>query len=155
MPANPVALEIRHAVPGRARLRPKRHLGEKALKELGDRLASLPGVVRVLVRPNTTSIILEFAGKPEPLFETIHAQGIARIRPAPPPPPVGQVAQLGLLRADMLLKERTANTLDLNSAIALVLLVAAAVQAGRGQIVGPATTLLMSALSMIDRDRKT
>ena len=55
----------------------------------------------------------------------------------------------------MLLKERTANTLDLNSAIALVLLVAAAVQAGRGQIVGPATTLLMSALSMIDRDRKT
>jgi len=154
MPADTVALEIRHAVAGRARLRPKTAMGPAAFKALGDRIAAMPNIRRVVMRPNTTSIILEFAGQPEPIFEQIEAQGIARLRPAPPPPPVGQIAQLGLLRADMVLKDRTANTLDLNSAVSLLLLGAAAIQAGRGQIAGPATTLLMSALNMLDRDRK-
>jgi hypothetical protein len=83
----------------------------------------------------------------------IAAQGIARIRPAAPPPPIGQVAQLGLLRADMALKGSTQNTLDLNATLALLLLAGAAIQLGRGQIAGPATTLAMAALSMLDRNR--
>ena len=153
MTPDPVALEIRHAVPGRARLRPARPMDAGALKALGDAVSMVPGLTRVLVRPNTGSLILQFAGPPEALFTAITAQGIATIRPAAPPPPIGQVAQLGLIRADMVLKDGTRNTLDLNSTMALILLIAAMVQIGRGQIAGPATTLAMAALNMLDRGR--
>jgi hypothetical protein len=53
----------------------------------------------------------------------------------------------------MALKGRTQNALDLNSAAALLLFFGAAVQLGRGRIAGPATTLAMAALSMLDRER--
>ena len=124
-----------------------------ALKALGDTISMVPGLTRILVRPNTGSLILQFAGPPETLFNAIAAQGIATIRPPAPPPPIGQVAQLGLMRADMALKDSTRNTLDLNSTMALLLFVAAMVQIGRGQIAGPATTLAMAALNMLDRGR--
>jgi hypothetical protein len=124
-----------------------------ALKALGDSLAAVPGLHRVLVRPATGSLILEFDGASEPLLEAVAARGLARIRPPAPPPPIGQVAQMGLLRADMALKGSTQNTLDLNSTLALLLLAGAVVQLGRGQIAGPATTLAVAALSMLDRSR--
>ena len=153
MSADPVALELRHAVPGRVRLRPAKAMDADALKSLGDRLASVPGLRRVLMRPNKTSPILDFEGVQEPILAAITAQGIARIRPPAPPPPIGQVAQLGLLRADMALKSSTQDTLNLNSTLALLLLAGAAVQFSRGQIAGPATSLLLAALSMLDRSR--
>jgi len=124
-----------------------------ALKTLGDAIATVPGLTRVLVRPNTGSMILKFAGHPDALFTAITAQGLATIRHPAPPPPIGQVARLGMMRADMALKNRTRNTLDLNSTMALLLFAAAVVQIGRGQIAGPATTLATAALSMLDRDR--
>jgi hypothetical protein len=153
MPDKPVALENRHTVQGRARLRPARAMEATALKELADRIARVPGVARVLVRPATGSLILDFDGPYELLFQRIEAQGIARVRSPAPPPPLAQVAQLGLLQADMALKGRTQNALDLNSAAALLLFFGAAVQLGRGRIAGPATTLAMAALSMLDRER--
>lgn len=140
-------------MPGRARLRPEKPIEAGALKALGESLSAVPGLRRVVVRPNTGSLILEFHGAPGPLFEAIAAQGIARIRPPAPPPPIGQVAQLGLLRADMALKDSTQNTLDLNSTLALALLGAAVVQLARGHVAGPATTLAMAALNMLDRGR--
>ena len=152
MPAKPVALEIRHAVRGRARLRPVRAMEADALQALADRIAAVPGLHRVLVRPNTGSLILDFEGAPAPLFETIATNGIARIHPPAQPPPIGQVAQLGLTRADLALKSQTGNALDLNSAVALILLVGAVIQASRGRIAGPATTLAIAALSMLDRE---
>lgn len=154
MPDRPVALEIRHAVPGRARLRPARAMDAPALKALADRMAAVPGLARVLARPATCSLILGFDGPPEPLFQAIEAAGIARIRPPAPPPPLAQVAQLGLMRADMALKGRTENALDLNAAVALLLMLGAVVQLGRGRIAGPATTLAIAALSMLDRERQ-
>lgn len=153
MAPDPVVLEIHHAVPGRVRLRPAKPMDTGGLKALGDMIAMVPGLTRVLVRPNTGSMIVQFSGQPDAFFKAITAQGIATIRHPAPPPPIGQVAKLGLMRADMALKDRTANTLDLNSTMALLLFAAAIVQIGRGHIAGPATTLAMAALSMLDRDR--
>jgi hypothetical protein len=66
------------------------------------------------------------------------------------PPPVGQTMQLGLLQAEVSVKRRTDGALDLRSAIATLLILMAVVQLTRGRIAGPATTLLMSALSVLD-----
>ncbi|SEQ26796.1 hypothetical protein [Thalassovita taeanensis] len=151
MPTKPVALEELHVIDGRARLRPAMSLEPDALKALADRIAAVPAVRRVLARPATGSLIVEFDGPAAPVFEEIGAQEIARIRPQPAPPPITQVARFGLMRADMNLKNATDGTLDLNSTVALLLFMGAAVQVARGQIAGPATTLVMAALAMLDR----
>lgn len=154
MEPRPPVLEICHSVPGRLRLRPTKALEAEALTALAQRLASVAGVARVISRPNTGSLIVEFAGATEALQEKIAELGIARLRAPDPPPPIGQVAQLGLLRADMALQDRTGKTLDLNSAVTLLLIAGAIVQLARGQVAGPATSLLMGALTMLERGRK-
>lgn len=154
MQARAPVLEIQHAVPGRARLRPAKLLDAAALTALGERIAAVPGLRRVLTRPATGSLILEFTGPPEPLFEAIGAHGIARVRAPAPPPPIRQVAKLGILRADLAVQARTGQTLDLDTAVALVLLAGAAVQVARGQVAAPATSLLLGAVTMLDRGQK-
>ena len=151
MPDKLVTLECHHSVAGRARLRPSQEMEAEDLLALSDRVATLPGISRVLARPNTGSLILECDADPETVFAAMEAQGIARVRTPAPPPPIGQVAQLGMLQADMKLKQSTNSALDLNTSIALLLAVIAAFQASRGKLAGPATTLLMSALSALDR----
>lgn len=155
MQPRPPVLEIQHAVPGRARLRPAKAVDAVGLKTLADRLAAVPGVQRVLSRPRTGSLILEFEGPADPILAAVTEAGAARVRAPEPPPPIGQLAQFGLLRADMALQERTGKTLDLNTAVALLLLAGAVVQVTRGRIAAPATTLVLGALSMLDRGRKS
>lgn len=155
MPDSPVRLVLHHAVAGRVRLRARRALDADELRTIGDRIGQTPGIRRVLVRPNTRSLIVECDGRPEPVLEAIATRGIARIVPPDPPPQIGQIARLGLLQADLSLKRRTEDALDFNSAVALLLVLGAAIQAGRGRIASPASTLLLAALSMLDRgDRK-
>jgi hypothetical protein len=154
MQPKPPVLEIWHAVPGRTRLRPTQALDHVGLKTLAERLAAVPGVQRVVSRPKTGSLILEFDGAPDPILAAITEAGVARVRPPEPPPPIGQLAQFGLLQADMALQERTGKTLDLNTTVALLLMAGAVVQVTRGKIAGPATTLVLGALSMLDRGRR-
>lgn len=151
MAASPVALELHHSVEGRARLRPARPLDAGGLKKLADAIASVAGLRRVISRPGTGSLIIEFAGPAAAGLAAIEAEGIAKIRPPAPPPPIGQVARFGLMRADAAMKQSTGGTLDLDTAVALALALAALVQTARGQIVGPASTLAVAALSMLDR----
>jgi hypothetical protein len=151
MPDRPSALEGLHATNGRARLRSVEILATEELTAIANRIAALPVLHRVLSRPATGSLILEFEEPAAPVLEAIMAQRLARIRPRPAPPPLSQVARFGLLRADMKLKEATEGTLDLNATVALLLLMGAVVQFARGQIAGLATTLAMAALAMLDR----
>jgi hypothetical protein len=154
MPPRPPVLEIQHAVSGRVRLRPAKALDAAVLKDLADRLAALPGVLRVLSRPSTGSLIPEFDGTAERILAAVTDSGVARLRAPELPPPIGQLAQFGLMRADMALQGRTGKTLDLNTAVALLRLAGAVVQVTRGRIAGPASALLLGALSMLDRGRK-
>lgn len=151
MPARPVALDRIHAVAGRLRLRPRHPLGPAELKSLAEKLAALPAVTRVLARPNTGSLIVEFPGPPEPVLEAIEAARIAAVRPPPAPPPIRQVAQFGFFRTDHAVRKATDGTLDLDTALALLFLMAAVTQLARGRVAGPATTLAMAALSLINR----
>jgi len=151
MADSPVALEIVHAIADRVRLRPSQPLSAEALIGLADRIAGLPAARRVLARPGTGSLIVETQGPAQRLLDQIAAQGIADPRQRPAPPPVGDVARLGLVRADSAVRRATAGGLDLNAAFAVLLLAGAGLQLLRGRVAGPATTLAMAALSMLDR----
>ncbi len=151
--ARPPLLYRAHLLRHRARLRAADGIDRDVLIGLADKLAGVPNVRRALVRPSTRSVILETFDEAEAVLETIVAEGIARIKAAPKPPPVDQVIKLGLMRADMGVKARTGDALDFRTAIALALLFGSVVQLTRGRFAGPATTLAMSALTLLDRGK--
>lgn len=153
MPADRIVLEPQHVIEGRARLRSERPMRAEDLTALADRIAALGPVRRVLARPATNSLIVEFSGPVAPLIEQIAVQDIARIAPRKPPPPVGQLARLSLVKADMAIRKSTDGTLDFNATLALLLLMGAAVQLTRGRVAGPATTLALAALSLLNQNK--
>ena len=147
----PVEMRLAHLCAGRARLRLAGPAGEDAFRRLADALALGPRVSRVLARPATGSVIVEATADAETLRTWLETEpALKLLPPAPPPPPADQVARLGLMRLDAGLRARTEGVLGYRAALAGLLLVAAAIQLRRGQIAGPATTLLMSALALID-----
>jgi hypothetical protein len=146
----PPALRQAHVTRGRARLRVEKPAGRAEMAALAERLAAVPRVVRVVARPNTGSVILQTDGAAEPVLQAIAEQGIARVLPPLVPPPLRQAAQLGMLQLDAAVKKRTEGSLDGRTALAILLLLAAAVQFARGQVAGPATNLAAQALSLLD-----
>jgi len=113
-------------------------------------LASCQGVTRVRARPNTGSVIVEGAGSADEIMAAIEASDAVALVAAPTRPPVGQVAQMGLLKLDSGIKDRTGGRLDFHAALGVLLTAGAAVQLYRGQLAGPAATLLMGALAMFE-----
>jgi hypothetical protein len=106
------------------------------------------------VRPNTGSLIVDTALPAGQVLEALETSGVARIERSAAAPPVGQVIQMGMLRADAAIGERTGGALDFRTTLGLALLGGAVLQLGRGRVAGPATTLAMSALSLLDRPRR-
>jgi hypothetical protein len=121
----------------------------RTAQALADDLASVRGVARIVVRPNTGSIIIDTLTDAAEVLDGLKAHSAIAIVSRAKPPPVGQVLQLGLLKADMDLGKRTDGALDLRTTIALLLIVGAVVQLARGKVAGPTTTLLMSAFSLL------
>jgi hypothetical protein len=144
-----VPLKQIHLIPGRARFRLSKPLPREELEGLIERVAAVAGVSHVVARPNTGSVIVKFDGSAEALLSHLTDSGAVRLVDPPKPPPVGQAAQLGLMRLDMDIKRRTDDGLDFRTAVALLLVFAAIVQLARGKVAGPTTTLLMSALSLL------
>jgi hypothetical protein len=147
------ALHLVHRAEGRMRLRFSGAVPQgDALAAFADRLAGIDGVRRVRARPNTGSVILDLAGPADAVLGALEGAGVARIVAPPKPPPVGQVIRLGLMQADASVARQTGGALDLRTALGLALLAGAAVQLGRGRVAGPATTLAMTAWSLLSRD---
>jgi hypothetical protein len=63
---------------------------------------------------------------------------------------VGAAAQLGLMKLDHDIREETEGALDLRTAMVVLLVGGAAIQLWRGQVAGPATTLLLGAFSLLE-----
>lgn len=148
----PYRAHLAHQSARRLRLR----LEETAVRSidaqgLADRLTSVQGVARVVFRPNTGSLIFETLVDAGEVLEALRQGPLLSIKAPPKPPPVGQMIQMGLLKADMDLGRRTEGALDLRTTIALLLLFGAILQLARGRVAGPATTLAMSAFALLDR----
>lgn len=129
-------------------------LKPEAAQDLADSLSSVDGVARVVFRPNTSSLIVETLNEAGDVLEKLKASQALRIISTPRPVPVGQVIQMGLMKADMDLGRRTEGALDLRTSIALLLAAGAVLQFARGRVAGPATTLAMSAFALLDRGMK-
>lgn len=154
MPGSVVRLMRVHECDSRLRLRTATRCTPEAMKRLADQLARVTGVVRVTARPNTGSVILSIDRAPAAVLDAIAAAGVARVVAPDKAPPVGQVLALGLMQADMDLRKRTDDALDLRTSLALLLIGAAILQAVRGRIAGPASTLAMAAFSLLDTPRR-
>lgn len=143
-----------HATSGRTRLRLARAADAARLQDLVDAAAGCAGVSRVVGRPNTGSLIVEHAGDAEALLSALETLGVAKRLAPPPAVPLDQAARLGLARVDAEIGRQTDGALGFRSALAAALILAAAFQASRGRVAGPATTLVMSALSLLDDRRR-
>lgn len=139
---------------GRTRFRLAGRGDRARLQELVDAAASCAGVRRVVGRPNTGSLIVEHEGASAALLAQLEARGLAR--PAPPAPtiPVEQAARRGLARVDAEIAHRTDGAFGFRSALAAALFLGAIIQASRGQVAGPATTLALSALTLLEQQRR-
>ncbi|WP_371036377.1 hypothetical protein [Rhodosalinus sp. FB01] len=153
--ARPPRLCLVHRSGRRVRLRFQSPVPQgAALAAFADGLADLTGVARALVRPRTGSVIIETLAPAGEVLEALAGSDLVRIVDAPRPVAVGQVMQLGLARTDMELARRTEGALDLRSTLAVALLGAAIVQLARGRVAGPATTLAMTAFSLLERGKR-
>ncbi|MEZ5714015.1 MAG: hypothetical protein R3D85_01885 [Paracoccaceae bacterium] len=150
----PLKLQQAHLSRYRARLRAEAEVLRDDLIALADRIAAVEGITRVLARPATGSLILETAAEAADVLASLKDLGLVRIAAPGKPPPVDQVLQLGLARMDFGIRDKTDNELDLRTAMALALIAGAIVQMARGRYAGPATTLLMSAFSLLDRSTR-
>jgi hypothetical protein len=146
-------LEVVHATEGRLRLRLSRRMDAGEIERLVEQIAGVAGIDRVIARPATGSVILSFRGPAEDLVEALNAGLGIKVRPQRKPPPVGQALQFGLMKLDADVLRTTEKSLDLRALLVLLLLFAAVVQLARGRIAGPATTLAMTAFSLLDPAR--
>lgn len=151
MSGNAEPAEIAHSAGARLRLKLTRRADADRLEDLADRIAECEGVARVTIRPNTGSVIVEGAVPAGILAERLESDGIVKLGRAASPPPIGQLMQAGLMRADVAIRQRSEGAADLRSALALLLFAGSLIQTARGRVAGPATTLAMAALALIDR----
>lgn len=142
-----------HLLQRRARLRAEAPTDRAALVGLAERIATVAGVERVLARPSTASLIVETHRPASDALDEMQAAGLIRVVAAPHPPPVRQSVQLGLARADLGLRSRTGEALDVRAAIGLLLLAGAILQLARGRVAGPATTMAIAALAMFENGK--
>lgn len=140
-----------HRAPGRARLKiPERRNDRRFFAELAERMTGCAGVERIEANPTTGSVLVMHAGEFEPILEFAREQRIF----APAEPDAGQptIAQRlrGEFRAmDGALRRSTDGQIDISMAVFLLLVAASVVQLFRGRVFGPASTLLLSASSLL------
>ena len=148
------ALHIAHQLPGRVRLRPSgTALTADELTHLTEAIARLPGVIACIGRLVTGSLIVEHEGDFARIAEDAAAQALFALVEAPAPKPVGLMAEEGLTYADLRLRELSNGQFDLRSALGTLILGLAVLQLARGQIVGPAMTLLLQSIDLLARRR--
>lgn len=149
--AAPVPVQIVHATQTRLRL----HAADltdhpQQMAELADALTSLPGLTRVVGRPETGTLILHVDHDVTGFARNLFASGAVALVPRPASPtPVSRLAEAGLSQLDQAVRNRTSGALDARSALAVMLFGFAVYQAFRGQLAGPVTTLLLGVLSLL------
>ncbi len=148
------ALYLVHKLPGRVRLRMSgAALTPDELSLLTEAMVKLPGVIGCVGRLVTGSLIIEHDGDFSSIAEHAASQGLFELAEAPEPKPVGLIAEEGLTYADLRLRELSNGQFDLRSALGTLILGLAILQLARGQIVGPAMTLMLQSIDLLARRR--
>jgi hypothetical protein len=148
-----VSAFIVHELPGRLRLKIPEKRGDTAyFTRLAEQLPHCPGVARVDGKAHTGSLLVLHASATRAADIDAYAERLGLFsltdRPATPRRTLRQCANAGVDALDRGLLAASGGVVDLGSAILLMLLVLAARQAARGQVLVPAFSLLWFALEV-------
>jgi Heavy metal associated domain 2 len=139
---------ISHSAAGRLRIKvPGRRGNTGYFAQAEKRFAECPGVRRVAVNPLTGSILIEHATDTAAILDFAETGDVLSLRPEREA--VSLAANLQETAADMdrRLRQAAGDALDLWSATSLIFLALACIQLLRGHYMGPATTLLWTAIA--------
>jgi hypothetical protein len=144
---------VAHRAAGRVRLRVPSRRGEPAyFRALGEALSAHRGVLAVEANPLTAGVLVRHA--PELPLEALARLGresaLFDLTPSVAShPPAGKLLASRFRDADQALGDLTGGAVDLRSLGFLALVALALLQAARGQILAPATTLLVQAFGLV------
>jgi hypothetical protein len=122
---------------------------------LADELAGLKGVTTVRVNPDIGSILIthDLGANWEPILRFVRKKGLLEISSPRYALSLGEATSAGLRVFDRRLRYTTGGVLDARSALFVTFLALTVQQILRGEILGPATTLLFQALSVLKDSR--
>jgi hypothetical protein len=140
-----------HQAGERLRLRIPAHKGDAAFFARVERdLATCAGVAYAEANPLTASILLHFSGELASLAAFTTANRLFTLEPVQAP--VGTALDVVADRVDQLerfVRHRSNGALDLDTLMVVGLVGASIVQIARGQVLGPASTLLANAAGIL------
>lgn len=148
--------EVRHRLARRTRLGVAECRGRtQYFAQVKLALMTHSGVTGVSTNAVTGSVLIDHSADFDAIAAFGQSQGLFRIgQPAAAAHTPAGRAQQGFAAMDRVLTRMTAGDLDARSALLLTLVALAAVQAARGHILGPASTLLWAALSLVRSEGK-
>lgn len=139
---------VSHASAGRVRIKvPGRRGDSDYFAEVARRLGQCPGVRQIAVNPLTGSILIEHESETAAILDFAETGDVVSLKPQEDVVPLAVTVREGAAEMDRRLREAAGNALDLWSATSLVFLALACVQLARGHYVGPASTLLWTAVA--------
>jgi hypothetical protein len=158
-PAPPVRAEVAHVLPGRLRVRvPSRQRDAAWFAEAARVLEAMPGTGPVTANPVSASLLILHREPSDQVLAFARARGLfdAEVATAhavgfPPTRAFSHEVKGALERADLALRFASGGRSDLRSMTFAALVLGAAVQAVRGQLLPAAGTLLAYALSALPR----
>ena len=149
-------MRLVHAAPGRLRLRaPDLAENHERMAAFADALSALPNLTRIIGRPSTGTIILEFEGNAAAVTKALVGTGRVTITPRPKEVlPISQITRFSAAQLDWAVRKQTKGALDAKTALGILLFGAAVFQATQGRLIGPTATLMMSVFSLMSGNGK-
>lgn len=148
-----VPARIVHQISGRTRLKiPDRQGDVIYFDRVSDRLSDCPGVTAVESNFRTGGVLIRHAAPLVSIAAFAAAQGLFVLtadRPAPVTLAQRLAAGLQSMESDLI--GVSAGSLNGRSLVIMALLSLSAIQIARGQILAPASSLLLHALALVDR----
>lgn len=146
------AAELVHHSATRLRVRIPAQRGQPAyFDRLVSELARLPGLERIEANPVTATVLIVPAPDPAQLARRAAEAGLFALAGAASTPgaPLAQTVARSFAEFNDQLRRTTGGVLDLPSVGLLAFVSAALLQLQRGQVLGPASTLLWSAVGLL------
>lgn len=156
---NPPFAYIKHQLPGRVRVKIPQKKGDfRYFDRIAESFANCPGITQLQLKPSAASILICHGTETQFLSITEFAQtnGLFTIIEQPeeeaftiPYLPIPMLASTGLNRLDESLMDFSRDRLDGRSLLFLALIGLAVRQMTKGHVLGPASTLLWYAFSVL------
>lgn len=147
----PPSASVAHHARGRLRLRIPARKGDTAyFTRLERELAAVAGVAYAEANPLTASVLLHFTGDVAELAAAAAVAGLFTL--APPPPAAEPLLDLVTNRVEQLeqaVLQASHSSVDLDTLLFVGLVGAGVVQVARGRALGPASTLLANAVTIL------